>query len=73
VKSIPVWITYISICTATHQHYRNSQWFRASCNNIYSINNQLNVTFSKFFHFIFVTPHISGVPCPTSGVNFLHW
>jgi hypothetical protein len=37
------------------------------------ISNQLNVTFSKFFHFIFATLHVSGVPCPSSGVGLLHW
>jgi hypothetical protein len=34
------------------------------------ISNQLDVTFSKFFHFIFATLHVSGVPCPSSGVKF---
>jgi spore germination protein YaaH len=37
------------------------------------ISNQLDVTFSKFFHFIFATLHVSGVPCPSSGVSLLHW
>jgi hypothetical protein len=35
----------------------------------YYISNQLDVSFSKFFHFIFATLHVSGVPCPSSGVT----
>jgi hypothetical protein len=32
------------------------------------ISNQLDVTFIKFFfHFIFATLHVSGVPCLSSG------
>jgi hypothetical protein len=37
------------------------------------ISNQPDVTFSKFFHFDFATLHVSGVPCPSSGVSLLHW
>jgi hypothetical protein len=37
------------------------------------ISNQIDATFSKFFHFIFATLHVSGVPCPSSGVILLHW
>jgi hypothetical protein len=37
------------------------------------ISNQLDVTFSKFFHLMFAPLHVSDVPCPYSGVNLLHW
>jgi hypothetical protein len=37
------------------------------------ISNQLDVTFSKFFRFISVALHVSGVPCPSSGVSLLRW
>jgi hypothetical protein len=37
------------------------------------LSNQLDITFSKFFHFIFATLHVSGVTYPSSGVSLLHW
>jgi hypothetical protein len=37
------------------------------------ISYQLDVTFIKIFQFIFATLHVSGVPCPSSGVSLLHW
>jgi hypothetical protein len=37
------------------------------------ISNQLDVTFIKFFYFIFATLHVSGLPCPSSGVSLLYW
>jgi hypothetical protein len=35
------------------------------------ISNQLDVTFMKFFHFIFVTPRVSGYPWPSSGDSWI--
>jgi hypothetical protein len=34
------------------------------------ISSQLDVTWFSFF--ILVTLHVSGIPCPSSGVNILH-
>jgi hypothetical protein len=37
------------------------------------ISNQLDVTISKLFHFVFATLHVSGVSCPSLGGSLLHW
>jgi hypothetical protein len=36
-----------------------------------SVGNQLDVTLFSFF-FILATLHVSGVLCPSSGINLLH-